>query len=60
VTYRLRDQGRITLVNVLIAGITITAAAALLLILCYLLCRRALDRLALARWGSPWAATGPQ
>ena len=33
----------------LIAGITITAAAALPLILCYLLCRRALDRHRLAR-----------
>jgi hypothetical protein len=30
--------------SALLAGITITAAAALPLILCYLLCRRALDR----------------
>jgi hypothetical protein len=44
----------------LIVGITITAAAALPLILCYLLCRRALDRHRLAQWGSAWAATGPR
>ena len=44
----------------LIAGITITAAAALPLTLCYLLCRRALDRHRPTQWGPAWAATGPR
>jgi hypothetical protein len=48
------------ILNALIAGISITAGAALLLILCYLLCRLALDRHRLARWGSAWTATGPR
>ena len=37
-----------------------TAAAALVLTLCYSLCRIVLDRHRLARWESAWAATGPR
>jgi len=48
------------ILNALIAGISITAGTALLLILCYRLCRLALDRHRLAKWGSAWAATGPR
>ena len=44
----------------LFAGITVTAGAALAVILCYLLCRMVLDRHRLARWESAWAAVGPQ
>jgi hypothetical protein len=44
----------------LFAGITVTAGAALAVILCYRLCRMALDRHRLARWESAWAAVGPQ
>ena len=44
----------------LFAGITVTAGAALAVILCYLLCRIVLDRHRLARWESAWAAVGPQ
>lgn len=46
--------------SALLAGITITAGAAVVLILCYLLCRMALDRHRLARWEAAWAAVGPQ
>jgi hypothetical protein len=46
--------------NALFAGLTITAGAAVALILCYLLCRMALDRHRLARWESAWAAVGPR
>ena len=48
------------IVDALIADIIITADAAVVLILCYKLCRLALDRHRLARWESAWAATGPQ
>jgi hypothetical protein len=44
----------------LIAGITVTEGAALVLILCYLLCRMILDRHRLARWESAWATVGPR
>jgi len=44
----------------LFAGITVTAGAALAVILCYRLCRMVLDRHRLARWESAWAAVGPQ
>jgi hypothetical protein len=46
--------------NALFAGITITAGAAVALLLCYLPCRMALDRYRLARWESAWAAVGPR
>jgi hypothetical protein len=37
-----------------------TVGAALVLILCYWLCRRALDRRRLAAWESDWALVGPR
>jgi hypothetical protein len=46
--------------SALFAGIAITAGAAVALILCYLLCRMALDRRRLARWEAAWAAVGPR
>ena len=48
------------ILTALVAGITATAGAAAVLILCYLLCRIVLDRHRLARWESAWAAVGPQ
>jgi hypothetical protein len=44
----------------LVAGITATEGAALVLIFCYLLCRMVLDRHRLARWESAWATVGPR
>ena len=46
--------------NALFADSMITADAGAALILCYLLCRIALDRHRLARWESAWAAVGPR
>lgn len=48
------------ILTALLAAITITAGAAVVLILCYHVCRLALDRYRLARWESAWAATGPR
>ena len=48
------------IVDALFAGISVMAAAALALFLCYLLCRVVLDRHRLARWESAWATTGPR
>jgi hypothetical protein len=44
----------------LVAGITVTEGAALVLVFCYLLCRMVLDRHRLARWESAWATVGPR
>lgn len=55
-----RDMILDALFDALIAGLIITVGAAVLLIFCYRLCRLALDRHRLARWGSAWVATGPQ
>lgn len=46
--------------NALFAGMTATAGAAVVLVLCYLLCRMALDRHRLARWEAAWATVGPR
>ena len=46
--------------NALGAGAVLAAGAGALLAACYWLCRRALDRHRLARWGQAWAATGPR
>jgi hypothetical protein len=43
----------------LIGGIAM-AGVSVVLTLCYLLCRMALDRHRLARWESAWAAVGPR
>jgi len=48
------------ILTALCAGFTATASAAAVLMLCYYLCRMALDRHRLARWESAWAAVGPQ
>ena len=48
------------ILNTLIAGTIIPAGAAMLLFYCYRLCRLALDRHRLARWGQAWTATGPR
>ena len=44
----------------LLAGVVTIAGAATVLILCYALCRVALDRYRAARWESAWAAVGPR
>jgi hypothetical protein len=46
-------------ITALISGFIVTIGAAGLLMLCYRLCRLALDRHRLARWEAAWAATGP-
>jgi hypothetical protein len=46
--------------NALAAAITTTAGVAVALVLCYALCRTALDRHRLARWEAAWAAVGPR
>lgn len=46
--------------DALFADSMITAGAGVALILCYLLCRIALDRHRLARWESAWATVGPR
>ncbi len=48
------------ILTALLAAVTTSAGAAVVLILCYQLCRMLLDRHRLARWESAWAATGPQ
>ena len=46
--------------SALLAGITVTAGAAVVLTLGYTLCRTILDRHRLAGWESAWAAVGPR
>lgn len=46
--------------DALLAGIAIAIGAAVVLILCYRLCRTVLDRHRLAKWGAAWAVVGPQ
>jgi hypothetical protein len=43
----------------LCAGFTTAVAAAVTFMICYRLCRMALDRHRLTRWESAWAAVGP-
>ena len=47
-------------VTALFADLCLTAGAAVVLVLCYLLCRVVLDRRRLAKWESAWAAVGPR
>jgi hypothetical protein len=47
------------ILTALCAGFTIAVAAAVAFIICYRLCRMALDRHRLTRWESAWAAVGP-
>lgn len=51
---------RAIVIDALITGVVVTTAAAVLLVLCYQLCRLVLDRHRLATWASAWAATGPR
>jgi hypothetical protein len=53
-------SARDLVVDALFAGISVTAAAALVLVVCYLSCRVILDRHRLARWEAAWAAVGPR
>ena len=46
--------------DALAAWVSGTAGAALVLALCYSLCRIVLDRHRLAKWESAWAVTGPR
>jgi hypothetical protein len=46
--------------SALLAGITATTGAAIVLILCYTFCRTILDRHRLAGWDAAWAAVGPR
>ena len=50
----------VTILTALFAGFGATAGAAVMLGLCYRLCRTALDRHRLARWESAWTAIGPR
>jgi hypothetical protein len=50
----------VMILTALFAGLSATAGAAVVLGLCYLLCRAALDRHRLAQWESAWAAIGPR
>jgi hypothetical protein len=46
--------------NAVFVAVCVMAAAAVLLALCYGLCRMILERHRLAQWESAWAAVGPQ
>lgn len=48
------------ILSAVLAGITATVGATLMLILCYIFCRTVLDRRRLAGWESAWAAIGPR
>jgi hypothetical protein len=48
-----------TIVNALVESVAATGSAAVVLVFCYLLFRRALDRRRLARWEAAWAIIGP-
>jgi hypothetical protein len=47
-------------VNALVEGIAAAGGAGLALLICYALCRLALDRRRLAAWESAWSLTGPR
>jgi hypothetical protein len=47
-------------ITAVIAGIGALGGAAIVLSLCYLLCRRELDRRRLAGWEASWARVGPK
>jgi hypothetical protein len=49
-----------TVINALVESVAATGSAALALVFCYFLFRRALDRRRLARWEAAWAITGPR
>ncbi len=47
-------------INALAGGTAATGGAAVALLICYALCRLALDRRRLAAWESAWSLTGPR
>jgi hypothetical protein len=48
------------IVNALVLGVTVAGGAAGALLICYVLCRLALDRRRLTAWESAWSLTGPR
>jgi hypothetical protein len=48
------------ILNALFVAICVIVAAAVLLTICYGVCRVILERHRLARWESAWSAVGPQ
>jgi len=47
-------------ITAVMVGLSALGGAGITLVLCYFLCRRALDRRRLAAWESAWAQTGPR
>ena len=53
--------GRVAMVlNALVKGAAAAGGAGVALLICYVLCRLALDRRRLAAWESAWSLTGPR
>jgi hypothetical protein len=53
--------GRVAMIlNALIKGAAAAGGAGVALLICYALCRLALDRRRLAAWESAWSLTGPR
>src|SRR6185312_3263661 len=53
--------GRVAMIlNALIKGAAAAGGAGVALVICYVLCRLALDRRRLAAWESAWSLTGPR
>jgi hypothetical protein len=48
------------IVNALVLGVAVAGGAAVALLICYVLCRVALDRRRLTAWESAWSLTGPR
>ncbi len=48
------------IVNALVLGVAVAGGAAAALVICYVLCRLALDRRRLTAWESAWSSTGPR
>ena len=53
--------GQVTMiVNALAVGAAVAGGAGIALLICYALCRLALNRRRLAAWESAWSLTGPR
>jgi hypothetical protein len=48
------------IVNALVLSVAVAGGAAVALLICYVLCRVALDRRRLTAWESAWSLTGPR
>jgi hypothetical protein len=48
------------IVSALVLGVAVTGGAVVALLICYALCRVALDRRRLTAWESAWSLTGPR